>query len=81
MKLSTEIFRRVYDDDRGSYIQVGPDADALDLVEIRTTNQLSREYFGDFRLVLHPEFAIALANAMIAAAQEAQRSVDGPAHV
>jgi hypothetical protein len=74
MKVSTEVFRRVYNDDHGSYIQVGPDADALDLVEIRTTNPLSKEYFGDFRLVLHPEFALALAFAIISAAEEAQRS-------
>ena len=75
MNISTEIFRRVYNDDSGVYIQVGPDADALNLVEIRTTNPLSKEFYGDFRIVLQPEYAIALAEAILAAAREAEASV------
>lgn len=35
MKLTTEYIIRVYNDDDGSYISVSPDADSLDLVEIR----------------------------------------------
>lgn len=32
---SLEIIRRVYDDDTGEHIEVGPDADTGDLLEIR----------------------------------------------
>jgi len=32
---STEIVHKVYNDDTGEYIEVGPDADGVDLVEVR----------------------------------------------
>jgi len=75
MKISTEIFRRVYNDEHGVYIQVGPDADALDCVEIMTTNPLSREFYGDIRLTLQPEFAVALAEAILATAKDLTKPV------
>lgn len=34
-RYSIERLIRVYDDDTGSYIQIAPDSDGLDLVEIR----------------------------------------------
>jgi hypothetical protein len=32
---STEIVHKVYNDDTGEFIEVGPDADGTDLIEIR----------------------------------------------
>ena len=74
MKISTEVFRCVYNDDTGAYIQVGPDGDSLDLVDIRTVDPHSIEYYGKCQLTLHPEYAIALARAILQAAQEAEAS-------
>ncbi len=33
-KYSTETFVRIYDDRNGSFVEIGPDRDGLDLVEI-----------------------------------------------
>lgn len=58
---SLEVLRRVYDDDSGAYIEVGPDRDGLDLVEVRTTTKDT---------VMHPKQARLLAKALLACADE-----------
>ena len=71
-KFSTEVVRRVFDDAHGVFIEVGPDSDGLSLVEIRTSGK-SAEFFGELRLVLQPEMARLLADALEAAADDAGR--------
>lgn len=72
MNVSLDTFRRVYDDTTGHYIEVGPDADALGLVEIRTeTTKENAEYWGAVRLAIPPEIALQLAEALKRCAEEA----------
>lgn len=68
-RFSTEVIRRVYDDDDGVYIEVSPDADGLDLVQLSTKGD-SEEHYGKLRLCLVPDQARRLAAAMIACADE-----------
>ena len=72
---SLEMHMRVYDDAEGVYIRVGPDADGLDLVEVQTDGK-SAEYFGPLRLVVHPDMALRLGEALVRVANDikAQRS-------
>lgn len=48
---TTEITWRIYNNNEGVYIEIGPDADGLGSIEIRngTTNE-SIAYFGEFRV-------------------------------
>lgn len=46
-------------------LEVGTDADTSSCVEIRTPDVRSREYYGDIRLTLQPEIAVALAHAIL----------------
>lgn len=52
MTHSIETIRRVYDDNEGVYIEIGPDGDALGGIEIRTTTEESKQFYGDFRVAL-----------------------------
>lgn len=49
---SIETVRRIYDDVEGVFIEIGPDGDALGGIEIRTVNQKSKDFYGDFRVGL-----------------------------
>lgn len=69
--VSTEVVRRVYDDTSGAYIEVGPGADGFG-VELRTVGGENITHFGPLRLCVDGEFAVALGNAMIAAAKDAE---------
>ena len=70
MGFTTEIFRRVYDDEEGWCIQVGPDLDDIDLIEITAPDAISRQRFGDLSIVLPREMAEELGAILIAAATE-----------
>lgn len=52
MAHSIETIRRVYDDNEGVYIEIGPDGDSLGGIEIRTTTEESKQFYGDFRVGL-----------------------------
>lgn len=56
-KFSKETLHRVYDDTTGDYLEIGPDADALDLIEIRAYT--SKTFAGvpecTNRIVIHPD--------------------------
>jgi hypothetical protein len=67
-----ELIRRIYDDNTGACIQVGPDGDALGLVQLRTPDSVSKENFGDVRLTLEPEMAVLVGNALLSAAADAK---------
>lgn len=44
MGFSSETHIKVWDDECGSYIQVGPDADSLGLIELRAIESDGREH-------------------------------------
>lgn len=69
-KYETEVVRRIYDNDEGVYVEVGPDSDALGLVELRTGDKASEDYYGKLRFTMTKEQAIAVGHALIAAAAE-----------
>lgn len=70
MRTSTEVVRKVYDDDEGFHISVGPDSDGLDLVQISTDGEENKKFFGDLRLCLFPAMARELGHALIDTADE-----------
>ena len=57
MPYSLETIKRIYDDTTGDYLEIGPDSDALDLVEIRAvhTNPLDNRPEITQRIVIHPD--------------------------
>lgn len=63
MRITTEVFRRVYNDDNGEYIEIRPDRDSLGLVEIQDPD-------GDRRMSFPPEVARAVAKAMLLLADD-----------
>jgi hypothetical protein len=71
-KVSVEVLRRVFDDKEGVFLEIGPDGDGLGCVEIRTTTDASRDWWGPVRISLGKEFAAKLAEALAAAAKEAE---------
>jgi len=71
MAYSVELSRKIYDDDCGACIQVGPDSDGLGCVEIRTPDADSAEHFGDIRFTVSPQLAKLLGKALIDAAADA----------
>jgi hypothetical protein len=50
-KFEIEPVVRLHSED-GACLEVGTDPDIPGLVEIRTPNQVSKEYFGDIRLAM-----------------------------
>jgi hypothetical protein len=72
MPYSVELSRRIYDDDCGACIQVGPDGEGLGCVEVRTPDAASKEYFGDVRFTVPKEMAAMIGQALIDAAKEAE---------
>lgn len=70
---SHEVFHRIYGDSEGRYIQVGPDADSLGLVEINTaTTKDNAEYWGDCRVTVQPAMARLIGYALLKAADEVE---------
>jgi hypothetical protein len=67
LRVTTEVFRRVYNDQTGDYIEVRPDRDGLDLVEIHDPD-------GDRRINFPPEIARAVAKAMLMLADDLEAS-------
>lgn len=71
MSVSTDFVSRVWRDDPGVYLEIGPDADGLGL-EIRNgSDKSSLEWFGNVRLQLGSdrEYAIAVAKALLKVAE------------
>lgn len=52
-KFSLETVVRVYDDTSGDYLEIGPDMDALDLIEIRAYAAHDKTIVQ--RLTIHPD--------------------------
>jgi hypothetical protein len=68
-KYSIERFYRVFEDGEGTCIEVGPDADGLDCVQVSTSGE-STKHYGELRLILSPEHARKLGQAMINSAED-----------
>lgn len=64
---TSEIVRKIWSDEDGDYIYVGPDADALDLVEIRLVDE--KGVIAQ-RFTMHPIQAYLVGKALIAASGE-----------
>ncbi len=62
MAYSAETFIRIYDDKTGEHVQVGPDADGLDCVEISQREQSGKI---EARITIQPEQALLLAKAIL----------------
>lgn len=70
MATTTDVIRKMWYDNEGVSVEVKPDADALDMVRVCTSDPKSQEYFGKFDFNLTPEMARSVARAMIACANE-----------
>jgi hypothetical protein len=70
MTITTEVYRRIWDDAEGACIEIRPDQDGLGCVEIWTPNEKSVEYYGKLRVSFSKEMARQIGEAMIAASQE-----------
>jgi len=74
MTVTTDVIRKVWLDGEGVSLEVGPDADGLDLVRVHTSDRQSEEYWGKIDITIDPDIAIALGTALILAAKEAQHN-------
>jgi hypothetical protein len=73
MRVSTEVVRKVYNDEDGVYLEVGPSPDNPSWVRIYA-NEKNQDWFGKIDVVMPAEFAAQLGEALIAAAKEAQNA-------
>jgi hypothetical protein len=71
MRYTTDVIRRVFDDDHGYWLEVGPDADGLGCVELRCVGDDNIGYWGALRLSMPAGFAAKIGEALIAASEEA----------
>lgn len=68
---STDVIRRVFDEEGKYYIEVGPWPDSVDVVELRTIEgKYSAEHWGQVNIALSPAMAAELGRALLAAAGE-----------
>lgn len=74
MTVTTELVRNVWLDKEGVAIQVGPDADGLNLVLVKTYDKKSEEFYGPVRFTMDAVVARALGHALIGAADDAERA-------
>jgi hypothetical protein len=69
-----ESLKRVYDDGSGDYVQISPDADGLDCVDIRQYNSKGEIYAnGQARITMSQEMAEKLSLALQAYLAETKR--------
>ena len=69
MSISIEREYAVWDDKEGVHMR--PDADGLGMLRIQTGNdKASKEWFGEIDFTLQPEFAVHLAKAILAYAED-----------
>jgi len=75
MNPNIEVVRRVYvEGERGVYVEVAPWSEVSGFVVLEAPGEKNKEWFGDrlFGTSMKPEFARALGEALIAAAEEAE---------
>lgn len=71
MGKTTEIVRRIWDDEEGVCFEVRPDQDGLGFIELHTPDDKSREYYGTVRFAMDKDTARQVGVALIAAADDA----------
>ncbi len=64
MGYSSETIIKVFDDDSGEHVYIGPDGDGLDCVELRAVDSDGKNYPGA-RITMSPAQAILVADAII----------------
>ena len=71
-RASTDVIRRVFVDDQFNFLEVGPWADDVEFVELRTVDgKRSAEWFGKFlSIAITPDAAEELGRALIASAAD-----------
>jgi hypothetical protein len=62
-----------YDGKGYPFLEVGPDSEFSTLLELRTTDEKSKQFYGDIRIVLTKEMAKALGETLIKAANEMEK--------
>lgn len=70
MAKTTEIVRRIWDDEEGVCFEVRPDQDGLGVIELHTPDDKSREYYGPVRFTMDKDMARQVGAALIAAADD-----------
>jgi hypothetical protein len=71
MAYSVELVRRIYHDESGACIQVGPGCDGLGCVEVRAPYGASKAHFGNIDFTVPAQVARLLGNALLDAAADA----------
>jgi hypothetical protein len=64
----TEVIRRIHD--AHGFLEIGTSPDSPIYIQLRTTSPESIEYWGELDLNLLPDLALALGQALIAAARD-----------
>ena len=67
MSQSVETIYRVHKPFEGVYLEIGDVEDVSEYLELRTTREEDKAWFGDLALTLDPAFAIQLGNALVSA--------------
>lgn len=67
---SIEVVRQVHFLPEGVCLEIGPDREGLDLIELRTVGKANIDFYGPLRICLTHDMAKALAAALIASANE-----------
>ena len=73
-KVNTDVIRRVQVQEEQAFLEVRPSEDNCKFVKIVTTDEKSKDYFGEIDLVLEAATARALGMALVAAAKEAEKA-------
>lgn len=74
MTTSIEVTRKVYDDENGVCLSIGPDGDGLDLIRVCTPSQSDEDWFGKVSFTMTHEFARSFAKAILVASDDAEES-------
>ena len=75
MSQNVETIYRVHIHSEGAFLEIGDFSPAPEVLELRSTDKSSKEWFGDISLTLQPEFAIDLGNALAAAGYAKQAAL------
>lgn len=62
--IEVETIKRIHVYKDGVFLEIGPDRDMGSAIEIRTTNEESRKWFGDIRFIMSKELAKKVARAL-----------------
>jgi hypothetical protein len=71
MGKTTDIIRRIWDNEEGVCFEVRPDQNGLGVIELHTPDNKSKEYFGAVQFTMDKDMARQLGEALIAAADDA----------